>query len=264
MAEDLDDFLAVHQLFHVALGAADGLLLADEVARGVAADLAHDEEHAEDAEQDHERHPQAVVQHDAEHREHDDRGNDQLRDALGDHLAQRVDVVRVIAHDVAVVVRVEVADGQILHAVEHLLTQLCKRALRDDGHQLRVGDAGQKAQAVEDRENRDEAENVAGNGGPVAGLPTLLDSSDDVLHEYGRNGADDCIQQNAQQRDRKQDRVEAEQHPDQAEQYGFAGICALLNILIRHRCFHLPYSGMYRPRGKSRWTASARRACRRR
>ena len=252
VAENLDDLLAVHQFLHEALGAAERLLLADEVARRVAADLPHNEEHEHDAEQDDERHPQAVVQHNAEDRDHGDRGNDELRHALGNHLAQRVDVVRVVAHDIAVVVRVEIADRQVLHAVEHFFTHLGERALRDHSHELRINDAGYKAQPVENSQNGDEAENIAGNARPVAGLPALLDRGDDVLHEDRGDGADDGIQENAQQRDGEKNRIKAEKHADQAEQNGFAA--ALFDIIL-HRCFHLPYSEKYRPRGKYRSTA---------
>ncbi len=47
-----------------------------------------------------------------------------------DHLAQRVDIVGIIAHDIAMIVGIEIADGKVLHAVEHLLAHFFQRALR--------------------------------------------------------------------------------------------------------------------------------------
>lgn len=63
--------------------------------------------------------------------------------------AQRVDVVGVVAHDIAALVRVEVADRQVLHAVEHHLAQLLERALRDDSHGAVPEERGQDADAVD-------------------------------------------------------------------------------------------------------------------
>ena len=65
MAEDLDDFLAVHHFLDEALGLAERVLLADEVFGGFAADVLGRKRHADDAENhnDHQRH--AVIEHHA-------------------------------------------------------------------------------------------------------------------------------------------------------------------------------------------------------
>ena len=54
-------------------------------------------------------------------------GDENIGKALADELAQSVDIVGVVAHDVAVAIGVKVPDGQVLHVVEHLLTHLFQR-----------------------------------------------------------------------------------------------------------------------------------------
>ena len=65
MAEDLDDFLAVHHFLDEALGLAERVLLANEVFGGFTADVLGRKRHADDAENhnDHQRH--AVIEHHA-------------------------------------------------------------------------------------------------------------------------------------------------------------------------------------------------------
>ena len=65
MAEDLDDFLAVHHFLDEALGLAERVLLANEVFGGFTADVLGRKRHADDAENhnDHQRH--AEIEHHA-------------------------------------------------------------------------------------------------------------------------------------------------------------------------------------------------------
>ena len=114
-----------------------------------------------------------------------------MRHALGYELAQRVDVVGVIAHYVAVRVRVEISDRQGLHFVEHILADVFEEALRDDGHKTGVDERAQYARDVNARHNaRDGIQRV----GDV--VETVFQTgSDDVIHqnfeEYGRTYARD-------------------------------------------------------------------------
>ena len=128
VAECLDDLLAIHDFLDMALDHAELGLLRNKEARGVGAEQLGHKGHKGDACHNDQAHPHAVVQHDKEHRDDDDGRHEQVGQRLADHLAQRVDVVGVVAHDVAALVRVEVANRQVLHAVEHLLAQLLQRA----------------------------------------------------------------------------------------------------------------------------------------
>ena len=171
MAERLDDFLAVHDFLDMALDHAELGLLRDKEARGVGAEQFGHKGHKRDAGDDDHAHPHAVIQHDKEHGDDDDDRHEQVGQRLADHLAQRVDVVGVVAHDVAALMRVEVADWQVLHAVEHLLAQLLERALRDDGHGAVPEERRCDAHGVDAAEGSHKLKNFGLRGRPVARLP---------------------------------------------------------------------------------------------
>lgn len=165
------DLLAVHDLLDMALDDAELALLRDEEARGVRAEHLGEEDHAHDAGDDHQAHPDGEVQHDEEYRAQHDDGLQQVGKRLRDHLAQGVDVVGVVRHDVAALVRIEVADGQVLHAVEHLLAQLLKRALGDDRHVAVPKQRGEVADDVDGAEGEHDLQDLGLGGRPVARLP---------------------------------------------------------------------------------------------
>ena len=241
VAEHLDDLLAAHHLFHKAFGLGDGDLLLEEVFGRVAADVAGGEEHHHHAAQHHQGQPDAVVDHDAEHAQQGDGRDHQLGQALADELAQGVDIVGVKAHDIAVAVGVEVADGQVLHVVEHLLAQLGQGALGDDGHQLVEGRAGRQADDVQGDQDGHQPEDGAGCGGPVAGLIGGLHHGDGVLHENRGHRADDGVDQDAADGHRQQDRVKGKYGADQTGHDPLGGPLAPLGgCIIRHPCHLLP------------------------
>lgn len=126
VGEDLDDLLAFHHLFDIAVHFAEVALLCDEVLAALLGDLLGAEEH------------QGYHQHGddgelpAQHAHAGKDGNDgdgaghQLQDALAEHLAEGIHVVGVDGHDVAVRMGVKVADGQALHVGEELDTQVAQ------------------------------------------------------------------------------------------------------------------------------------------
>ena len=121
MAEYLDHLLAVHHLLHKALCFSYRLLLAYEVSCRAAAHVFNDPKHDCHTRCHHQGHPYTVVQHDSEHRGNHDRRHEKLGNTLGDQLPQRIDIIGIIAHDIAVIV--EVFHREILHTVEHLHSQ---------------------------------------------------------------------------------------------------------------------------------------------
>ena len=187
MVKDLYDLHAAHHFLGKTLDLAKRGLLTEEVACRLASDLAGEVEHQYDAGEHDQGQPEAEIEHDAEHcRDHDGRGQ-QLWEALGHHLTQGVDIVGVVAHDVAVAVGVKVLDGQALHLVEHPAPELFERALGDDGHELVEDEARDERHAVEYGQYGYKPEYRSLGRGPVAGLPALLYDCDDVLHEQRGN-----------------------------------------------------------------------------
>ena len=156
VAEHLDDLLSGQHLFDIALGGADGVLLFDEILRALAADELGHKQHKRDAEQHDQGHVNARFEHRDHKRDDRDRREHRLRYALRYELAQRVDVVGVVAHDVAVRICVEIADRQLLHVVEHILADMFEEALRDDCHHAVVGERADQRKHIYARHDTDD------------------------------------------------------------------------------------------------------------
>ena len=150
MAKDLDDLLAVHHFLNVTVDLAQLLLLLDEVFAGVAGQVLRRQQHDADHRESQHRQGDAQIEHRGQHADEGHNRVDELRQALADHLAQRVNVVRVDRHNVAVGVGVKVFDGQRLHVGEHLVTQVLQRALGDPCHQAVLHKDSGDADAVDD------------------------------------------------------------------------------------------------------------------
>ena len=265
VAEDLDDLLAGHRFLNEALGLGHGLLLAQEEPGAAAADALGDRDHQHDADGQHQRQPEAEIEHDGEHDQHDRARLDKGGNGLGDELAQRVDVVGVKAHDIAVLVSVEVADGEILHPAEHLLAELVEKALRHVGHELLLhkdGEDGENIQHDEQRQNRRE---LCLRRGPVARNVPFFNDLNDILREERGDGGDDGREEDAGKRDGSEHGIVGKNLFHRALQHGkvrrarvgAAAGCAVIMLHVRH----LRSSGIRRPRGRSRSRQEAPRAC---
>ena len=91
-----------------------------------------------------------------------------------------------MTHDIAVLVRVEIFDGQVLHAVKQFAPQFAKEALRNIGHELCVQgdkDDGQHVQRNQDAHERQYA--LFGYcPGQGAGLQAIRDHFQHLLCKY--------------------------------------------------------------------------------
>ena len=136
VVERLDYLLTGHHLFDIAVDVCDGLLLTGEIAAALFADyldrVEHDKAHdGYDCEQ--------LERQDKHHQYHAHKrcaGDDKLGYAVVQKLANSVDIVRIVAHQLAVRVRVKILDGQTLHTVEHILPQLAQHLGGADEHQV--------------------------------------------------------------------------------------------------------------------------------
>ena len=207
MVEDLDDLLAAHQLLRQALHGAGGLLLAHKVTGAAAADHLGGIEHGDNAKDEDKGQPEAEPEHDGEDGQDDGAGLDQIRKSLGHQLAEGIDVVGVMRHDIAVCVGIEVAERQPLHAVKHLAAELVQKALGHIGHDLGINGHGNQGQQVESGKNDEIANDLGACGGPVAGEIEVLDNRQDPLYEDGGNGRNNGGEENAENRQRGQTRI---------------------------------------------------------
>ena len=149
VGEHLDDLLALHHLFDVAVHLAQILLLGHKVLAAHGSDLLGAEQH-----QGHHQHGDngelpAHQAHAGEHGHDGDGAGHQLGDALADHLAQGVHIVGVYRHDVAVGVGVKIPDRQTFHVGEKLDAQVAQGALGHVDHDTGVEPCGQHADGVD-------------------------------------------------------------------------------------------------------------------
>ena len=124
MAENLYDLLSLDHLFDKALFSGKRFLLCHHVAGACTAEFLRDGQHESGEKAHNDRHPDAVIDH---HKEHDgdrERRLEAHRKRLADQLADRVRIVCVGTHDIAVGVGVKIFDRQGLHLIEHVHTQV--------------------------------------------------------------------------------------------------------------------------------------------
>ena len=72
-----------------------------------------------------------------------------MRQALAYHLAQRIYVVSIKAHDIPVIMGIKIAYGQILHMVEHFLAHFSQHALSDNRHKLGIEHSREQAYKIQ-------------------------------------------------------------------------------------------------------------------
>ena len=121
VVKDLYDLLSVHHFLDVAVYGRYILLLLHKVFSGKPAELTRHEQHYAHHRKGHKRKRTAYPYHGYKHRYYRDKAVEKLRYALAYHLAERIYVVGVAAHDVAVRVGIEIAYRKTLHVLKHLV-----------------------------------------------------------------------------------------------------------------------------------------------
>ena len=181
--EDLDDLLAVHGFLGEALLGSERTLLGEEEVSRTPTHYTGDHDHQDDHRKYHERQGHRVPEHDDENRDHRREHGDEVRHGNANELAKGIHVVGVVRHDVAVLVRVEVADGQVLHVVEHLVAGLHEGALADHGRELRLSDVRAQGNHIAPNEAQDDVRDLDLRRPPVSRAHELLHHRDCLLHE---------------------------------------------------------------------------------
>ena len=233
VVEHLDHFLPVHYLLHVAFLGAHRFLHADKEPCGTAAELARNKEHQKYARNHDQRQPRAVPKHDEEHTDNDRPRTDQRWKRLPDELAKRVDIVGIVAHNVAVLVGVEKPDGQVLHSVEHGFAHFGEKALRDIRGKLGLQRNGDQRDHVESDQSKHLRKDRRPRGRPIfhpyqsaVFIPNAI--GNDRAHPLEKNGGNGCRdrrEKDADDRDRHHARIILEKqfyHPPKHLEVHFA------------------------------------------
>ena len=127
MAEDFDNLLPVQHLFDKSIHSPQIDLLTDIIPSGQLREIGRHKEHDGGRENGDHRQRRVQDDHRDQRRRHGDNRVDNLRDALAQELTQRVNIVRIHGHNVAVCVRVEVFDRQGFHSPEEVVSQVKQR-----------------------------------------------------------------------------------------------------------------------------------------
>ncbi len=211
VVEDLDHLLAVHHLLDVAVHRAEVALLLDEVAARELGEMRGHKQHDDHEEAGHERHGNRQAAHGHEgHHERDGRVDD-LGQRLAVELPQGVHVVGVDGHDVAVLVRVKVADGQALHALEGLGAEPAHGALAHGDHDALVGVGG------DDAHHQDHHQPADGRGKPG-----------EVRGPRGQHGLDVVVDEAL--REERRVRRHERRHEDADHHHGERGLVVLEHV----------------------------------
>ncbi len=135
VTEDLHHLFAAHGFLNKTVQGTEIPLLQHEVFAGNRAGHTGEEEHQRHHHQCHQCQNGTQHQHHGQNTENGDGRVEHLGQRLADHLPQGVNVVGIDGHDVAVGMGIKEADGQCLHVVEEILSQVHHAALGDLRHQ---------------------------------------------------------------------------------------------------------------------------------
>ena len=148
-AEHLDLALAFDHLFNIAVDLGERFLPFAKVEGRFSAELAHHEQHQR------EEHQHKHGQNGREHQHHDqytgnaDHARNQRGKTLPQHFAQRIRVVGKAAHDFAVGLRVEVAQGKLLQLRKHIHANRLQRCSGNVDDQAVYNVGHQRTDAVD-------------------------------------------------------------------------------------------------------------------
>ena len=134
MTEDLYNLLAVHHFLNVAVDFTEVALLLNKIFSAQTGSFFCTDEHQADHYECDEG--QRHVQNEHTHKDADDckRAVDDLRNTLADHLAERIDIVCIDRHDVAVCVGIKIPDRQKLHMGKQIIAQIAQCSLSHGNH----------------------------------------------------------------------------------------------------------------------------------
>ena len=198
VAEHLDDLLTVYHLLDIAVDLAERGLLCKEEARGPAADAPDHDEHDRDAKQHEQSQPDVRDEHADEHGNNGHGGREHLRHRLTEHLLERIGIVREVAHEVAMRMRIKITDRQRLHVLEHIVADALEYALRNTDHQPVIKEGRADADEIDDRHAHQRVDKLREHGRRLQEQRRDI-IVDQALEEHRTGNVRDGRQRNADQ-----------------------------------------------------------------
>ena len=268
VVKDLDDLLSLDHLLDIAVHGAQRRLLPLEIGAAAAADRLDD--HGHQAKEQEGDQCQPWIQHDHHHhRAHKGQHiGDDAGEAAVQHFRNGVDIVGEPAHQVAGLVPVIVADGQLLQPVEQILPQRGHRVLRHMDHDTGIGIGAQGAEGEQPAHQQQHLKKSRKIAGDDIAVQQRLEH---IAGGHAGAGADHKAYRHQHQRALVPAYI-AHQLPERAlyvlgplETMAAGAVTVPAPGSVRlsrvsHRCSPLP-AGIHRPRGRSRSSPSAACGC---
>jgi len=148
VAKYFNDFLTVDHFFDVTVDRANGLLLLDKKVSASANQKFDYFQQDKSKQENKSRKAHTQIKHGSKRGQYGNQGGKHLREALGNGLTQRVGVVGIAAHDIAVGMRVEIPERKRLHMREHFIAYFFQSSLLDDHHNPIIKQGGKHADKI--------------------------------------------------------------------------------------------------------------------
>ena len=257
MAENLNDLLPVDHLFNISGDISEACLLMDKVTGTAAADHLGAINHQSRKSQHNQSKRNAACQHGRQNDNNRNHCQNQLRQCLTDKLPERVRIVCIIAHDVAVRMGIKITDRQLLHMCKHFIPDAFQGSLRHLDHQLVIQQRAEYAAQINHPDCQDRTQQTR-----KVRAARSKQGCDIAVHQ--------CLQEQRACHSCTRTDENAEQHGGEgglvpADDIGKQPLCRFCSIRLRlHHGRYLLSSVKYRYHDKSRWTLKAVHASRNR
>ena len=136
MVKGLNNLLPRHHLFNVSVHGCNGFLLTGKILSALFADEFDCKKHNKPHNNNDCKQRNGKNEHHCNDADEGYAGDYQLRDALVQKLADRVNIVCIVTHKLAVRMRVKIAYGKTLHLIKHILAQVAKHRCGAFEHQI--------------------------------------------------------------------------------------------------------------------------------
>ena len=148
MSKHLNNLLPIDNFFDKAFNFCRGILLRNKAFCGFSSNSFDHYKHDRSTGIHHEREPNRKVEHRYRQYDQRERSIEDLHHALRQELTDRVNIIGIVRHNIAVLVLIEISDGQRLHLCKHILPQGVQRRLPQLWHDKRVDQRTQDTQTI--------------------------------------------------------------------------------------------------------------------
>ena len=138
----LDNFLTVYHFFHITVYISKGFLLKHKKCTYFSCNSFYNLQNEKHNKQSYNRQPNAGIEHTNKHRNNSKYRGNKLCQRLCNHLAERIRIIGVKAHNIAVSAGIEDTNRKPLHFFKHIISDFFQRSLCNRNHCTAVKQTG--------------------------------------------------------------------------------------------------------------------------